>query len=542
MCDKTSVEQLLEIYGQKHLTAFWDQITEEQRKLLLNDLNSIKFDKVCRAFKETEETDKDGQNKSIDDLLEPLSSQVHQSITRSSKETLNAFRETGLREISEGRVAALLLAGGQGTRLGVNYPKGMYDVGLPSHKTLYQLQGERILRLERLAYDLTGKKASIPWYIMTSEATKEPTIEFFEKHDYFGLPADNVVVFEQSTFPCFQFDGKIILETPYKVARAPDGNGGLYNALKEKGILDDMKRRGIQHIQVYCVDNILVKVADPTFIGYCISKGAEAAAKVVQKAFPTEAVGIICKVQGKYKVVEYSEVSAQTAQKRSADGRLTFDAGNICNHYFTLNFLNNICGKDLIHHIAKKKIPYVNSNGQLVKPDKVNGIKLEKFVFDVFGFTDKFVVWEVLREDEFSPLKNGDGSDKDNPTTARLSIYNLHQRFVLNSGGKFVDENGKTVPLIASPVKVDLNGNTDLDINDKINNNHNESQVICEISPLVSYDGEGLEEYVSGKRLQTPFILSGDCVSEGHPLKTAKLTTNLINGTNRAATLINGHH
>ncbi|XP_043212863.1 UDP-N-acetylhexosamine pyrophosphorylase-like, partial [Amphibalanus amphitrite] len=423
---------------------------------------------------------------------------------------LRQFENIGLEAVSRGEVGVLLLAGGQGTRLGVNYPKGMYDVGLPSKKSLYQLQAERLARLQELAGEVTGRAGgTVTWYIMASEATKQPTLEYFENNDFFGLDKKDLVFFEQGTLPCFTFDGKIILKSPSKIAHAPDGNGGLYRALKRENILQDMRGRGIKYLHVYCVDNILVKMADPVFMGYCISRGADCGAKVSAKAFPEEPVGVVCQVDGHYQVVEYSEITLKTAQKRNADGRLTFGTGNIANHFFTVDFLDLVVNEReaaLLHHVAKKKIPYVDDDGVTRKPEKPNGIKMEKFVFDVFQVANNFAVWEVPREEEFSPLKNADGAEKDTPTTARLALCSLHQRYVLAAGGQFVTENGEPLPLMPSPAAVD---------GEEANNNEaqkawlqREQPLLCEISPLVSYAGEGLEPLVSGKKFLPPLLLN----------------------------------
>ncbi|KAK2724924.1 hypothetical protein QYM36_001397 [Artemia franciscana] len=386
---KENLEAELLKYNQSHLLKFYDELTGAERDQFLHEISELNLDEVTGYFKDAFLTTTKIAEK-VDDRLEAIPQDLYGSVVRSTKEELTAYEKIGLEAVSKGEVGVLLLAGGQGTRLGVNYPKGMYDVGLASGKSLYQLQAERILKLEKMAFEHTGRKGTIPWYIMTSEATRASTYEYFQKNKFFGLDEKNLVLFEQGMLPCFTFEGKIILEGKGKISKAPDGNGGLYRALRRWKILTDFEDRGVKYLHVYCVDNILVKVGDPTFVGYCITRNSDCAAKVVEKAFPTEAVGVVCKLDGKFQVVEYSEITLTTAQKRNPNGRLTFNAGNICNHFFTTEFLNRVCSEEtkLKHHVAKKKIPYIEESGQIVKPEKPNGIKMEKFVFDVFGLSE----------------------------------------------------------------------------------------------------------------------------------------------------------
>lgn len=468
------LRQKLEAFGQQHLIDFWLEISDDQRNQLKQQIEELDFAELKSFFERvTQNKNDDSSNEKLDDKMRPLEDSQFVSVHRSPADLLQEYETEGLKQVSESRVAVLLMAGGQGTRLGSANPKGMYDVGLPSHKTLFQIQAERIQTLQRLAHQQFNKLGRITWYIMTSEHTMEPTKAFFREHNYFGLNANDVVMFEQGSMPCFGFDGKIMLDQKHVIAKAPDGNGGIYRAMKSQGILDDMKRRGVAYLHAHSVDNILIKVADPVFVGYCVRQNAECGAKVVEKSRPNEAVGVICVVDGKYQVVEYSEISTKTSELQNANGGLTFNAGNICNHFFTTDFLAKVCDQfegNLKLHVAQKKIPFVDNAGKRCKPDKPNGIKIEKFVFDVFEFAEKFVVMAVERDDEFSPLKNADEVGRECATTARNDIYRNHTKWIEAVGGKVIGD-------------------------------------ICEISPLLSYAGEGLGDLVNGKELTSPVHL-----------------------------------
>ncbi|CAH0731182.1 unnamed protein product, partial [Brenthis ino] len=462
-----SYENLLEqlkAHGQEHLIKYWPELSENEREQLAAEIRKLDLEEMNELFRRAMDTTKVILEK-LDEDLKPIPQTHYESVPGLSEAKIEEYENIGFGEISEGKVGVLLLAGGQATRLGFGHPKGMYDVGLPSHKTLFQIQAERILRVEQMAEERTGKEGKITWYIMTSEHTKAPTADFFRSHNYFGLNKENIIFFEQGRLPCFDFDGKMFLDEKHHLSSAPDGNGGIYRALKSQGVLNDIVKRGIQHLHAHSVDNILIKVADPVFIGYCKSKNADCAAKVVRKSSPSEPVGVVCRVNGYYKVVEYSELTDEAAERRNPDGRLTFSAGNICNHYFSSEFLLKICDYEskLKLHVAKKKIPYVDENGVRQKPSDPNGIKMEKFIFDVFEFAENFICLEVARDVEFSALKNADSAKKDCPSTARQDLLELHRKYIRDAGG-IIEDN-----------------------------------VDVEISPLLSYGGENLKDLVENE-------------------------------------------
>ncbi|KAL4784513.1 nucleotide-diphospho-sugar transferase [Aspergillus varians] len=471
------LKQKYEKSGQEQVFAFYDQLSQTEQARLFHQLSNFDPTRI-NELADKALTPPKAEAGPVS--LEPLPEIATASILDSDPKDIQGYYDEGLKLVAENQVAVVLLAGGQGTRLGSSEPKGCFDIGLPSHKSLFQIQAERIGKLQLLAKKTSGKDAVIPWYVMTSGPTRKPTEAYFQGHNYFGLDKNNVFIFEQGVLPCISNEGKILLESKSKVAVAPDGNGGIYQALLTSGVREDMRKRGIKHIHTYCVDNCLVKVADPVFIGFAASKQVDIATKVVRKRNATESVGLILQKNGKPDVVEYSEIDQEIAEAKDPKNPslLKFRAANIVNHYYSFEFFDSIetWVHNLPHHIARKKIPSVNiESGEVVKPEKPNGIKLEQFVFDVFPMLslEKFASIEVRREDEFSPLKNARGTGEDDPDTSKRDITSQGQRWIESAGGVVVTEG---------------------------------DAVGVEVSPLISYGGEGLE-FLKGREIKAPAVI-----------------------------------
>lgn len=276
----------------------------------------------------------------------------------------NHWESLGNDAILKSKVATVILSGGQGTRLGFDGPKGMYDIGLPSKKTIFEIHIEKVNKIRRLVAEKfrSSDIPSIPIYIMTSDLNDKIIKDFFLENEYFGYPHEDIYFFEQGLEPCLSLEGKIIIESPSTMALSPDGNGGIYSALASTGALADMERRGIEHLHVYGIDNVLTKAADPLFLGVCIADGAQCGNKIVWRANEAEKVGVTVELEGKMMVIEYSEIPKSLAEAvDTTTGKLLFGAANICNHYFSFAFVKELIPNlARIYHLAEKKIPFYN--------------------------------------------------------------------------------------------------------------------------------------------------------------------------------------
>jgi UDP-N-acetylglucosamine/UDP-N-acetylgalactosamine diphosphorylase len=424
--------------GQTHVFKWWNDISPPEKKHLLEQLASINFQFVRKlfndSFKKTTQTTKGS-------LVPPQIITIPKNT--SEKDVAQKARQIGEDALRKGEIAVLTVAGGHGTRLGANGPKGTLPIAPISSKSIFQLHAEKI-RATQQKY-----QTCIPWYIMTSETNDLVTQTFFQTNQFFGLDPRQVCFFTQGMLPAVDFQGNLLMDSKSNIVMSPNGHGGTIIALKEKGILEDMGRRGIKIIFYHQVDNVLIKIVDPVFIGYHLRDRAEMSLKVVKKCRPEEKVGVVVCINGSLHIVEYSELSRDEMYAKNEDGTLKYNAGSIAVHIISIDFLEKIHqkGEGLPYHAAVKKVSCLDGNGNIINPEKNNAIKFESFIFDVLKYVKKGVVMEVLREDEFSPIKNMDGEFS--PTTARQDMVNLFGRWLRSAGISIpTDSQGNVVGLI----------------------------------------------------------------------------------------------
>lgn len=398
-----------ETKGQGHVFTFFDELSQDEQASLLEQASDIDLDEVAELVA-TLVNGSGSKNEDIADSLEPATFTPLPDQGDGDPEIWNEAIEKGEAALRAGRVAAFIVAGGQGTRLGYDGPKGTYGVTPVLKKSLFQVFAEKILASSRLY----GRP--IPWYVLTSNLNYEATVAFFEEHDYFGLSKEKVHFFNQGFMPAVDSDGKILMAGKGEIALSPEGHGGALRALVRSGSIRQMEADGIDTISYFQVDNPLVRCIDPAFIGFHLMNSSELSSKMVPKAYPEEKVGVFCESNGAALVVEYSDLPDRLAQDRDADGEIRFRAGSIAIHTFDRNFVDRLgSGREeaakLPFHLAQKKVSFLDETGTLQEPSEPNGYKFEMFVFDALPFAKNPVIIETKRADDFSPVKNATGVD-----------------------------------------------------------------------------------------------------------------------------------
>lgn len=383
----------LEKYGQLHVLKYYEELNEQEREKLLAQIEQTDFEVLSLCGKKGE--------------LNPRGEITPIKVMQLAEieEKKEAFTACGLEAIRAGKVGAVLLAGGMGTRLGSDAPKGVYNIGLTKEVFIFQRLVENLLEVVRQA------QTWIPLYVMTSDKNHDTTVAFFEEKDYFGYKPEYVTFFMQDMAPASDYQGRVYLEAKDKMSTSPNGNGGWFLSMMKWGVADRMKEAGVEWLNVFAVDNVLQRIADPCFVGATISTGSAVGAKVVKKNAPDEKVGAMCLEDGRPSIVEYYEMTQELMDAKDEQGEPAYNFGVILNYLFRVRDLEEIVARRLPLHIVEKKIPYLNEQGELVKPEEPNGYKFEQLVLDMIHELDSCLPYEVVRNYEFAPIKNKTGID-----------------------------------------------------------------------------------------------------------------------------------
>ena len=407
-----NLKELLKKYGQEHLLMFYNKMTDAQKEKLLEQIDNIDFDLMKELY--------ENANKPLDltdTVVEPIEYVDKAKMTQKEKDM---YERKGIEAIKYNKLAVVTMAGGQGTRLGHNGPKGTFDFGLESHKSIFEALCDKFIEA-RQQYDTI-----IPWYIMTSDENNDATVKFFEDNNYFGYPKKAIKFFKQGKLPMLDLNGKILLNEDGTIKEAANGHGGTLNSMEKSRVLDEMKKDGIEWVFISGVDNILVKPIDPLLIGMSIHNKVLGSVKSIEKTDPKEKVGVFCRKDKKVGVVEYTEISEEMAHLRDDYGSLVYGDANAIFHLYNIKGLEKLSELKLPYHTALKKATYIDENGKLIKPEKPNAYKFEMFIFDSYEMLDDVVVLRVKREEEFAPIKNAEGSDS--PETARKLYKDYNAR------------------------------------------------------------------------------------------------------------------
>ena len=452
--------------GQSHVFDWWDDLNSEARQQLVDQLKSIDFEWVKQARDRILSPVQTSQAPPQLSPVTPIPIPRTQEALRQAQEA----KERGEAIIKEGKMAAFVVAGGQGTRLGYPGPKGEFPIGPISQKPFFQLFAEKIIVSSR-KFNVT-----IPWIIMTSEATHDETVAFFKKHDFFYLNPDDCFFVQQGMLPSLDEHGRLVLDSKHHVHMSPNGHGGTFSALSDSGVLAELESRGIRTLSYFQVDNPLVRIIDPVFIGYHVQQNSKMSSKMVRKAYAEEKVGILGLLNGKLKVIEYSNMTDDEIHLRRPDGSLQYDAANIAIHLIETEFVHTIVTNkiSLPYHMAHKAVPILDHNGLVVKPNKPNAYKFEMFVFDALSYQETSVIMEVNRHEEFSPVKNKQG--KDSPQTARADMIRYFGNWLERAGYTLPkDSEGHiTIPIEIGPFYAD----NQIDFLNKVPKNMSISQSI----------------------------------------------------------------